>query len=209
MDCQINSGLCESNIEMTILIGKIGWVMLVTGWYAIRFPFERRAKQTATEHSARDAGEWTRMWVSGTGLGILPLVYLFTGWPAFANYTPGVIQIVAGIGVAATALWMFRMTHRALGKFWSVSLDIRDGHRLVTEGIYGKLRHPMYSAFWLMALGQALLLPNWFAGLAGLVGFGFLFFLRIGPEERMMEQKFGNEYVSYKSRTDRIIPGIW
>lgn len=194
---------------MTVLIGKIGWVILVVGWYAIRLPFERRAKQTSTERSARDAGEWTRMWVSGTGLGILPLIYMITGWPAFASYTPDPVQIVAGIGVAATALWMFRMTHRALGKFWSVSLDIRDGHRLVTQGIYGKLRHPMYSAFWLMALAQALLLPNWFAGLSGLAGFGFLFFLRIGPEERMMEQKFGHEYVSYKSRTDRIIPGIW
>jgi protein-S-isoprenylcysteine O-methyltransferase Ste14 len=194
---------------MTILIGKIVWVVLVAGWYAIRLPFERRAKRTTTERSARDVGEWTRMWVSGTGLGILPLVYLFTGWPTFADYTPGLIQIFAGTGVAATALWMFRMTHRALGKFWSVSLDIRDGHKLITEGIYAKLRHPMYSAFWLMALGQALLLPNWLAGLAGLAGFGFLFFLRIGPEEKMMEQKFGNEYVSYKSRTDRIIPGIW
>jgi protein-S-isoprenylcysteine O-methyltransferase Ste14 len=129
--------------------------------------------------------------------------------PKFADYSTAWVQIAAGIGVAFIALWMFRTTHQALGKFWSVSLDIRDGHRLVTEGIYGKLRHPMYSAFWLMALGQALLLPNWFAGLAGLAGFGFLFFLRIGPEEKMMEQKFGDAYVSYKSRTDRIIPGIW
>lgn len=194
---------------MTVLIGKIAWVILVTGWYAIRLPFERRAKRSATERSARDAGEWTRMWVSGTGLGILPLIFLFTGWPSFANYTPGWAQIAIGIAVATLALAMFRLTHQALGHFWSVSLDIRDGHKLVTEGVYGRLRHPMYSAFWLMALGQALLLPNWFAGLAGLAGFGFLFFLRIGPEERMMEDKFGDDYVSYKSRTDRIIPGIW
>lgn len=194
---------------MTILIGKIAWVLLVTGWYAIRLPFERRAKRSATERSGRDAGEWTRMWVSGTGLGILPLIFLFSGWPSFASYTPGWAQIAIGIAVAILALVMFRLTHQALGRFWSVSLDIRDGHKLVTEGIYARLRHPMYSAFWLMALGQALLVPNWVAGLAGLVGFGFLFFLRIGPEERMMEDKFGQDYVSYKSRTDRIIPGIW
>jgi protein-S-isoprenylcysteine O-methyltransferase Ste14 len=194
---------------MTVLIGKIAWILLVTGWYAIRLPFERRAKRTATEHSARDASEWTRMWVSGTGLGIVPVIYLLTGWPAFANYVPGWLQTALGIATAGTALWMFITTHQALGRFWSVSLDIRDGHRLVTEGVYAKLRHPMYSAFWLMALAQALLLPNWFAGLAGLIGFGFLFFRRIGPEERMMEQKFGDEYVSYKGRTDRIIPGVW
>ena len=48
-----------------------------------------------------------------------------------------------------------------------------------------------------MALAQALLLPNWFAGLAGLACFGFLFFSRVGPEERMMEEAFGDEYRAY------------
>ena len=81
---------------------------------------------------------------------------------------------------------MFRKTHLALGKYWSVSLDIRDGHRLITDGIYTKVRHPMYSAFWLMALAQALLIPNWFAGMAGLAGFGFLFFLR----KRRIKEKY-------------------
>jgi protein-S-isoprenylcysteine O-methyltransferase Ste14 len=67
----------------------------------------------------------------------------------------------------------------------------------------------MYSAFWLMALAQALLLPNWVAGPAGLVGFGVLFFLRIGPEERMMEEAFGEEYRAYRGRTARIIPFLY
>ena len=45
---------------------------------------------------------------------------------------------------------------------------------LVTEGIYGRVRHPMYTAFWLWAVAQALLLPNWIAGFSGLIGFGTL-----------------------------------
>ena len=44
----------------------------------------------------------------------------------------------------------------------------------------------MYSAFWLWAVAQAVLLPNWAAGFAGIVGFGTLFFLRVGKEEAMM-----------------------
>lgn len=194
---------------MTVLAGKIAWAILAIGWYAIRYPFERRARKGRTELTGRDRGEWTRMWISGTGLGIVPILHLVTGLPAFANYVPTTIQIALGMLVACAALAMFRLTHRALGRFWSVSLDIRDGHKLVTEGIYGSVRHPMYSAFWLMALAQALLLPNWFAGLAGLVGFGFLFFTRIGPEEAMMEQRFGSAYVEYRKRTARIIPHVW
>jgi protein-S-isoprenylcysteine O-methyltransferase Ste14 len=194
---------------MTVFAGQVLWIILVVGWYAIRYPFERRAKQSRTEKSARNASEWTRMWISGTGLGIIPIVYLATGWPAFANYVPSFYQTGAGIITAIAAWWMFRATHVALGRFWSVSLDIRDGHKLVTDGIYATLRHPMYSAFWLMALAQALLLPNWIAGLSGLAGFAYLFFLRIGPEEKMMEDTFGADYVKYKNKTDRIIPGVW
>ena len=111
--------------------------------------------------------------------------------------------------MTAAALIMFRLTHKALGKMWSVSLQLKQDHKLITTGIYRRLRHPMYTAFWLMALAQALLLPNWIAGPAGLVGFGFLFFSRVGPEERLMEQAFGDEYRDYKARTKRVIPFIY
>jgi protein-S-isoprenylcysteine O-methyltransferase Ste14 len=194
---------------MTVIIGKIAWVVLVVGWYIIRYPFERKAKKTRTEASSRDRAEWTRMIISATGLGILPILSLITHLFSFANYIPNPIQTGLGLLTGLAAWTLFRLTHVALGRFWSVSLDIRAEHRLVTEGIYAKLRHPMYSAFWLMALAQALLLPNWFAGCAGLLGFGFLFFARIGPEEKMMEDRFGLAYKAYCERTFRIIPGIW
>ncbi|AHY53462.1 Isoprenylcysteine carboxyl methyltransferase [Bradyrhizobium japonicum SEMIA 5079] len=78
----------------------------------------------------------------------------------------------------------------------------------MTEGIYRRVRHPMYSAFWLWAIAQALLLPNWIAGLAGLVGFGVLFFGRVAREERMMLQTFGDSYRDYMARTGRVFPWI-
>jgi protein-S-isoprenylcysteine O-methyltransferase Ste14 len=79
----------------------------------------------------------------------------------------------------------------------------------VTSGVYRHVRHPMYSAFWLWAIAQALLLPNWIAGPAGLVGFGTLFFLRIGREEQLMIEAFGDEYRDYMRRTSRVLPGIY
>jgi protein-S-isoprenylcysteine O-methyltransferase Ste14 len=147
--------------------------------------------------------------ISAAGLGILPAVYVFTSTPAFANYTFRPWQAWLGAAVFAVALWLFYRTHKDLGRNWSVTLEVRERHTLVTEGVYGRVRHPMYSAFWLWALAQALLLPNAIAGPAGLVGFGTLFFLRVGREERMMIETFGDEYRRYMARTARVLPGIY
>jgi protein-S-isoprenylcysteine O-methyltransferase Ste14 len=140
---------------------------------------------------------------------VLPLTYVLTGQPRFANYTFMPALAWLGAAVFALALWLFHRTHQDLGRNWSVTLELREQHKLITTGIYSRLRHPMYTAFWLWALAQALLLPNWIAGPAGLVGFGTLFFFRIGREERMMTEMFGDEYRRYVERTDRIIPGVF
>jgi protein-S-isoprenylcysteine O-methyltransferase Ste14 len=114
-----------------------------------------------------------------------------------------------GIAVDIAALYLFYRTHRDLGHNWSVSLDLRERHTLVTTGIYATVRHPMYSGFWLMAVAQALLLPNWVAGPAGLVGFGILFFGRVRREEEMMIAAFGDEYRAYMRRTARVVPWMY
>ena len=82
-----------------------------------------------------------------------------------------------------------------------MTLALRDQHALITHGVYKWVRHPMYSAFWLWAIAQALLLPNWIAGFAGIVGFGTLYFGRVGHEEKMMLDAFGDTYRAYMART--------
>jgi protein-S-isoprenylcysteine O-methyltransferase Ste14 len=191
------------------LAGKIAWLALAIGWYVLRYPFERRAKRAGIAVDQKKLSERIRLTVSLVGLGVLPLLYVVGSEPHFASYQPAWPAFMLGLVALAAALALFRLTHKALGRMWSVSLQLKQDHRLVTNGIYRHIRHPMYSAFWLMAAAQALLLPNWIAGPAGLIGFGFLFFSRVGPEERLMEAAFGDEYRAYVARTKRVIPFIY
>ena len=191
---------------MTTFVAKAIFVLLAVGWYVIRYPYARRSRRTPVVRSARGPREIALLLISLTGLGIVPLLYVATGFPSFADYPFRPAQAWLGAAVAVAALIMFRLTHRALGRNWSVSLEVRESHKLVTEGVYERVRHPMYTAFWLWAVAQALLLPNWIAGLSGLVGFGTLYFLRVGQEERLMIAAFGDAYRAYMERTGRLIP---
>ena len=194
---------------MTPALSKLVFVILAIGWFLIRYEYARRSRRETVQRSDRGPRETALLLISLTGLGILPLAYVATAIPHFAAYTFHPIQAWLGLFVAIAALVMFHLTHRALGRNWSVSLDVRENHQLVTDGIYRRVRHPMYSAFWLWAIAQALLLPNWVAGFSGLVGFGILFFGRIAREERMMLEMFGDSYRAYMARTDRIFPRIF
>ncbi|MGB8609253.1 protein-S-isoprenylcysteine O-methyltransferase [Bradyrhizobium sp.] len=194
---------------MTASVAKLTFVLLAVGWYAIRFEHARRSRRVAVRRDSRDSRENALLLISLSGLGILPLLYVATAFPRFADYTFRPAQAWIGVLFAVAALLLFQMTHRALGRNWSVTLQLRQDHKLITSGIYRKIRHPMYTAFWLWAVAQACLLPNWFAGFAGLVGFGVLFIGRIGREERMMLETFGDDYREYMSKTYRIIPLIF
>lgn len=191
---------------MTPLIAKLVWLAMAGGWYALRIPHVRRSRKTPISRDDLGWPERLRLGVSLTGLGLIPLVYVAFSQPRFADYKFQPVLAGLGIMVAIAALVMFRLTHKALGRNWSVTLQVRESHELVTHGIYASIRHPMYTAFWLWAIAQALLLPNWIAGFSGIVGFGTLYFLRVGPEEKLMLETFGEPYKAYMARSGRLWP---
>jgi len=191
------------------LWSKIAWCVFIVLWAGLRWQPNVRSRRHGIKVTRRPLKEQISLAISFSGLGLLPGIWVFSGLPSALNYSPDPLMFAIGIGLFAVSLVLFRLTHKALGAMWSNSLDLREGHQLITTSIYSNLRHPMYSAFWLWALAQAFLLPNWLAGFAGLVGFGTLFFLRIGQEEKMMEMEFGESYREYVKKTKRIIPGIY
>jgi protein-S-isoprenylcysteine O-methyltransferase Ste14 len=194
---------------MTESLAAAIWALGLVAWFAIRLPYQRRARKILTTAAERTLYERLALPASAVGLAVIPAIYFATGIFGFADYRFRPWMGWCGLVVEVLFLALFYASHRWLGRNWSVTLEIRDGHRLVTDGPYKYVRHPMYSSFWLWAIAQALLLPNWVAGLSGVVGVGLLYFGRIGAEEALMRKSFGDEYRSYAQRTGRVFPRIF
>jgi len=178
----------------------------------IRVPHERQRKQTRMVVERVDWSERTLLGLMFVGMFFIPLMYTFTSRLDGADYrlpqeARGPTGRV-GTAVLTIAVWLFWRSHADLGRNWSPSLQLREGHELVTEGVYRSVRHPMYASMWLWGVAQTLLLQNWIAGWASLVMFMPLYLLRVPREEQMMLDEFGEEYRAYMNRTGRIVPPL-
>ena len=184
----------------------------VVAQVVIRIPHERRRRRTRMALERVDALERALVGLLSVGLIFVPAVYAWTPWLEQADYrlAPEAQRSAGGVGAAlmTLAVWLFWRSHADLGRNWSPSLQLREGHALVTEGVYRGVRHPMYASEWLWGIAQALLLQNWIAGWAGLALFTPLYVLRVPREERMMLDRFGEEYRAYMERTGRVVPRI-
>ena len=176
--------------------------------FAIRAPLDIRNRKAKAVESREGMFEKFCLMLVFTGSTTLPLLYLFTSWFDFADYA--VRPAVGGPGAALGVLgvFLFWKSHRDLGRQFSPTLEVKEAHHLVSEGIYSRIRHPMYTAVFLIATAQLLLIGNAVVGPAFLLAFSILYAARIEHEEDMMLEHFGQAYADYKARTKRLLPSI-
>jgi len=113
----------------------------------------------------------------------------------------GVVLFAAG---GALRLWPVFV----LGRRFSGLVAIQPGHTLVTHGVYGVIRHPSYLGLLVGSLGWALAFRSGVGVLLTALTIPPLV-ARIRAEERLLHTQFGDEYDAYRSRTSRLLPGIY
>jgi protein-S-isoprenylcysteine O-methyltransferase Ste14 len=140
-----------------------------------------------------------------TSVGFLVLVYDF--WILQGLSLRLSASLMVGILMVAFGGY-FRITSRralmgaGFGLLNSAHLQIVEGHRLVTDGVYSRIRHPLYLGEITRNLGFTLILSSMYGFALVLAGGLFLPF-RMEIEERMLLEKFGQEYEEYMKRTKR------
>ena len=187
--------------KAVILLANI--VMVV-----IRAPHGQRSRAVPVVLSRKGPLEIVLLSIAWVAF-FLSLFWIATPFLEFADYSLYPVPLLAGALCLVLGLWLFRRSHADLGTNWSITLEVREKHQLVTRGVYRWVRHPMYLALLIYSAGQALVVPNWFVGPSYGVAMLLIFVFRLRPEERMMVEEFGKEYEAYRATTRRLIPGVW
>ena len=115
---------------------------------------------------------------------------------------------VTAIALICAAILVCKIAIKSLGKFFDC-LTIESGRQLLTGCIYSLIRHPIYTSYILLFLGFCLMLQSlWGLGLL-LVVCVVWFGSRIGIEEQMLAEQFGEEYQAYCQQTKRLFPCVY
>lgn len=181
------------------------WVGIIIEM-TIRAPLQKTWKSAAKTEQRVSTTERVLLGLLALFMFFIPLIYAVTDWLDFADYNLPTWMGWLGVVLLIGALVVFWRAHKDLKSNWSPTLEIFADHTLITNGIYGYIRHPMYASQWLWVIAQILLLQNWLAGPPNLLFFIAFYILRVRAEEQMMVDKFGASYRAYMAKTGRVLP---
>lgn len=171
-------------------------------WYLVELVLQsRHASSHAAEH---DRGSRQAM------VAVRDFALLAPTW--YAALVPPAVNLLllaVGVCIGLAGLYLRFMAMRALARYFTMSLTDQAEHQLLTSGPYQHIRHPgyfglvlIYCSFSLMYDVPCLTLVVLLASLAAVA-------YRVRLEERLLLQRFGDAYASYRENTWVLVPHIW
>jgi protein-S-isoprenylcysteine O-methyltransferase Ste14 len=185
------------------------FTIVMACWIAFFVALIRRGAQGRGSRRVRDRASWVGIVLQGLGFGIV--------WGGRGSHSSSFFGAGgawdAGIGATAAALAIGSLVWglaalRTLGKEWSLEARLVEGHRLVTEGPYARVRHPIYTAMLGSLLAAGLAVSDPIALAVALAPFSLGTLVRVRLEERLLREAFPDEYPAYAARVPAVLPRL-
>lgn len=188
----------------------IVFVAIMLCWFTLVGLFLFRKKPPAARESKRESGSLFGLALQGLAYAIVWAVRRPAFTPPFRISRPFEIAIaIITIGLAVASIWLVMVAVRTLGKEWSVTARLVEGHKLVTAGPYQLVRNPIYAAMFGMLLATGLAISHWAALMVAVIVFAVGTRMRIRIEERLLRGAFGAEFESYAQKVPAVVPRLF
>ncbi len=182
--------------EIAIVIFELSWGLLLFIAILAQILFEDQPK--------RKAGFVTNLIVITPFICALGLFYLER---YFGTFDSNLITRIIGVVITLLGVIGYIVSLLFLWRNWSISASIKIGHKLVKNGPYRLVRHPMYFSMTLIVLGSGLLIANYIMLLFTPI-VAYVYYIRAVKEEELLREEFP-EYKQYSRETRMLIPGVF
>jgi protein-S-isoprenylcysteine O-methyltransferase Ste14 len=191
-------------------LGTALFAFVVLCWLAFAAAFAFRKKSPAGVQAERK-----RERASLYGIGLQAAAYA-VAWafhrpyftpPASGGKAALALAFVAG-ALAVLSVRFVVTAARTLDRQWSLAARVVEGHKLITEGPYRVVRHPIYTGMLGMLLATCAATSYWPAVPFAVALFIIGTLVRTRSEEKLLRETFGGEYESYARRVRAFIPSL-
>jgi protein-S-isoprenylcysteine O-methyltransferase Ste14 len=169
----------------------------------------RKGKQALNlKPGTADAGSSQVLWIGGVMIILLVIaapVLNFYQIGYWNNSNIGWLGLILMLGGLVVRYW----AARTLGEFYTRTLQIVEGQKIIKQAPYNLIRHPGYLGTFLMEIGAGLAVKNWLVLLVILIIGIMSRIYRISAEEKMLEERFGQQYKIYSEKTWKLFPFLY
>lgn len=176
------------------------WISSIYFLRTNRAALQRRKLATETRMAQKIvAAGIAALWAAMVVVSVLDHRF---GWSAVPTAISLIGDVLVAAGIGLVVLVIVQNSHAA------VTVRVEEGQQLVSTGLYGLVRHPMYTSNIFLLVGTPLALGSYW-GLLFVVPGLLVFAVRIRDEEKLLQEELAG-YREYMQRVRyRLVPGIW
>ncbi len=175
-------------------------------WIAFMLYWQIKAANTKTTQRLEPAASRIlRVFIFLIAIVLLSVTRIPVHWLYLQLWPGGLLPFWLGAGVTIAGLLFAVWAREHLGRNWSRSVTIKQGHELINTGPYAVVRHPIYTGILAGFLGMAIAISQ----VRGFLAFVLIFvalWLKLRMEEQWMRAQFGGAYATYARQTAALVP---
>jgi protein-S-isoprenylcysteine O-methyltransferase Ste14 len=191
-------------------IAATGFFGMIASRIAFALVFQLRRKPAKAPERKRDPKSYWGIGLQAVGfwsLWIVPRRYFS---PLVMMSRPAELAMaVLTIAIGVVSVCLCGAAVRTLGKQWTYGARVIEGHELITQGPCALMRNPIYLGMFGMLVATGLAVGRWPVVIGGCVVFLIGTKIRMGSEEKLLREAFGEKFEEYARRVSAFIPGIY
>ena len=188
----------------------VSFALVMFCWFGFAAVFLIKKRPPSPPSKKRDRGSLIGVLLQGAGYAVVWAWHRRPFSPILSlGETAEIVMVIVTALISLGSVLIVLAAIQALGKEWSVTARLVEGHKLVTVGPYSFVRHPIYTGMFGMLLATGLAISCWMALVLGVLIFAIGTAIRVRSEEKLLREAFGAQFEDYTQRVPAVIPYLF